>query len=69
MVDYHSPNLPYRTYGFVGAASRWNGVLLLHIPQMRDARAKAEAQRVLEISQENKPYCEKWGCEQVLTNT
>ena len=35
--------------------------LLLHIPQMRDARAKAEAQRALEISQENKLYCEKWG--------
>jgi hypothetical protein len=35
--------------------------LLLHIPQMRDALAIAEAQRVLEISQENKLYCEKWG--------
>jgi hypothetical protein len=35
--------------------------LLLHIPQMRDARARAEAQRKLEISQENKLYCEKWG--------
>ena len=35
--------------------------LLLHIPQMRDARAIAEAQRVQEISQENKLYCEKWG--------
>jgi hypothetical protein len=35
--------------------------LLLHIPQMRDARAIAEAQRALEISQENKLYCEKWG--------
>jgi hypothetical protein len=28
---------------------------------MRDALAIAEAQRVLEISQENKLYCEKWG--------
>jgi hypothetical protein len=35
--------------------------LLLHIPQMRDARAIAEAQRALEISWENKLYCEKWG--------
>ena len=35
--------------------------LLLHIPQMRDARARAEAQRALEISQENTLYCEKWG--------
>ena len=35
--------------------------LLLHIPQMRDARATAEAQRALEISRENKLYCEKWG--------
>jgi hypothetical protein len=35
--------------------------LLLHIPQMRDARAKAEAQLALEISQENKLHCEKWG--------
>ena len=35
--------------------------LLLHIPQMRDARAIAEAQRAQENSQENKLYCEKWG--------
>ena len=35
--------------------------LLLHIPQMRDARARAEAQRVQEVSEENKLYCEKWG--------
>ena len=35
--------------------------LLLHIPQMRDARAIAETQRALEISQENRLYCEKWG--------
>ena len=35
--------------------------LLLHIPQMREARAIAEAQRAQEISQENKLYCEKWG--------
>jgi len=39
----------------------WVVFLLLHIPQMRDALAIAEAQRVLEISQENKLYCEKWG--------
>jgi hypothetical protein len=35
--------------------------LLLHIPQMRDAHMRAEAQQALEISQENKLYCEKWG--------
>jgi len=35
--------------------------LLLHIPQMRDARAIAEAQQAQEIAQENKLYCEKWG--------
>jgi hypothetical protein len=35
--------------------------LLLHIPQMRDARTIAEAQQALEISQENNLYCEKWG--------
>jgi Na+/H+ antiporter NhaC len=35
--------------------------LLLHIPQMRDARARAEAQRLQEVSEENKLYCEKWG--------
>jgi cell division protein FtsN len=35
--------------------------LLLHIPQMRDAVATAKAQRVQEIAQENKLYCEKWG--------
>jgi hypothetical protein len=35
--------------------------LLLHLPQMRDARARAEAQRVQEVSEENKLYCQKWG--------
>jgi hypothetical protein len=35
--------------------------LLLHIPQMREARAIAEAQRVQELSEQNKFYCEKWG--------
>jgi len=35
--------------------------LLLHIPQMRNARAIAEAQQAQEIAQENKLYCEKWG--------
>ena len=35
--------------------------LLLNIPRMQETRAIAEAQRVLEISQENKLYCEKWG--------
>ena len=35
--------------------------LLLHIPQMQDAHARAEAQRVQEVFEENKLYCEKWG--------
>ena len=35
--------------------------LFLHIPQMREARAIAEAQRVQDIAEENKRYCEKWG--------
>jgi hypothetical protein len=35
--------------------------LLLHIPQMRDARRIVEGQQALEIAQENKGYCEKWG--------
>jgi hypothetical protein len=35
--------------------------LLLHIPQMRDARAIAEAQRLHQIAEENRFYCEKWG--------
>ena len=35
--------------------------LLLHIPEMREARAIAEAQRVQEISEHNRFYCEKWG--------
>ena len=36
-------------------------VLLLQIPEMRRAAAIAEAQRLQEISDENKFYCEKWG--------
>jgi len=28
---------------------------------MRDARVRAEAQRVQEVSEQNKLYCEKWG--------
>jgi hypothetical protein len=35
--------------------------LFLLIPQMREARAIAEAQRVQDIARENKRYCEKWG--------
>ena len=35
--------------------------LLLQIPRMREARAIAEAQRVHEISEENRFYREKWG--------
>jgi hypothetical protein len=35
--------------------------LLLQIPQMREARAIAEAQRLQQIAEENRFYCEKWG--------
>jgi hypothetical protein len=35
--------------------------LLLQIPEMRRAGAIAEAQRLQEIAEENKLYCEKWG--------
>ena len=35
--------------------------LLLQIPRMREARAIAEAQRALEISEQNRFFCEKWG--------
>jgi hypothetical protein len=35
--------------------------LLLHIPQMREAGAIAEAQQVQEISEQSRFYCEKWG--------
>ena len=35
--------------------------LLLHIPEMRDARVRADAQLAQQISDENKFYCEKWG--------
>jgi hypothetical protein len=39
----------------------WVVFLLLHIPQMRDARVRAEVQLAQEISEENKFFCEKWG--------
>lgn len=51
------PNKP-RGWALLISGTAW---LLLHIPQMRDARARAEAQRVQEVSEENKLYCEKWG--------
>jgi len=35
--------------------------LLLHIPEMQDARARADAQLAQQISDENKSYCVKWG--------
>jgi len=35
--------------------------LLFQIPEMRKARAIAEAQHLRDISEENKSYCEKWG--------
>src|SRR6476619_7888639 len=41
--------------------SELSSIGTLHIPQMRDARARAEVQRVQEVSEENKLYCEKWG--------
>jgi hypothetical protein len=39
----------------------WVVFLLLHIPEMRDARTRADAQLAQQISNENKFYCEKWG--------
>ena len=36
-------------------------LLLSNILQMGDARRTAEARQALEIAQENKLYCEKWG--------
>jgi hypothetical protein len=39
----------------------WVVIMIIHIPQMSDARATAERHRVLEISAENGFYCEKWG--------
>jgi uncharacterized membrane protein len=35
--------------------------LLLQIPRMQEARAIAEAQRLQQIAEENRSYCEKWG--------
>jgi hypothetical protein len=35
--------------------------LLMHIPEMRDALAKAEARRTQDVMDENSRYCEKWG--------
>ena len=35
--------------------------LFLQIPEMQRARIISEAQRLQEISDENKFYCEKWG--------
>ena len=35
--------------------------VLLLIPEMRDARARADAQLAQQISDENKSYCIKWG--------
>jgi hypothetical protein len=35
--------------------------LLLNIPRMQEARAIAEAQRMQQIAEENRFYCEKWG--------
>jgi hypothetical protein len=55
-----------RVYRVVHAAFWAVGVamvtyLLLHIPEMRDAMARAEARRIQEILHENSHYCEKWG--------
>ena len=59
--NYHFPGLRHRTYGPWALLVAGTVFLLLHIPQMRDAVATAKAQRVQEIAQENKLYCEKWG--------
>ena len=39
----------------------WIVIMIIHIPQMSDAHATVERQRILEISAENRFYCEKWG--------
>jgi hypothetical protein len=36
-------------------------VMIISIPRLSDARARAERQRAQEISEENKYYCAKWG--------
>ena len=36
-------------------------VMASNLPRMSEARATAERQRALEISEENRFYCEKWG--------
>jgi hypothetical protein len=39
----------------------WVAVFINSIPRIPEALATAERQRALEISKENKFYCEKWG--------
>jgi hypothetical protein len=36
-------------------------ITIINIPQISDARRRAEVQRVQEISEENRFYCTKWG--------
>ena len=42
-------------------AAAWVAVFINSIPRIPEALATAERQRALEISKENKFYCEKWG--------
>src|SRR5262249_15457371 len=35
--------------------------MIINIPQISEARRRAELQRVQEISEENRFYCTKWG--------
>ena len=36
-------------------------VTIINVPRISEARATADRQRALEISEENRFYCEKWG--------
>ena len=55
-----------RAYGLANAAL-WALVtalaisLVAHVPQLMEAQAAAERQLILEMAQENREFCEKWG--------
>jgi hypothetical protein len=66
MYSHNAPTIVRRIYDTVNMVFWALAIgtvvfLFLHIPQMREARAIAEAQRVQDIAEENKRYCEKWG--------
>jgi hypothetical protein len=39
----------------------WAAIMIMNIPRIVEARATLERQRVQEIFEENRLYCEKWG--------